>query len=115
MTDFNNNNKFIPIPKLPETKTEYVLNEEQPRQQEQKSATEKIVDSVTNVPSVVKEAVVPAIHASDDKDKGKGSSSGRGSPKIVQKDTYAEAMRHASFEQEQARQQNLRDVGCELQ
>ena len=105
MTD---NNKFIP--KIPETRTEIVLDQEQQTFQEQKSTTEKAIEAV-------KETVVPTVHASEDKNKGKGnsSSSGRGSPKIVQKDTYAEAMRHASFEQEQARQQNLRDVGCELQ
>ena len=109
MTDFNNNNKYIP--KLPETKTEIILNQEQQIPKEQKFTTEKVVDSVKKA----SEIVVPTAYASDDKDKGKGSGSGRGSPKIVQKDTHAEAMRHASFEQEQARQQNLRDVGCELQ
>jgi len=101
MTD---NNKFIP--KLPETKIEIVLNQEQQTSQEQKSTTEKAVDSV-------KEAVVPTVYASDSK--GKGSSNGRGSPKIVQKDTRAEAARHESFEREQAGQQNLKDAGCELQ
>jgi len=105
MTD---NNKFIP--KLPETKTEIILNQEQQTPQEQKPITEKAFEAV-------KETVVPTVHASEDKNKGKGSSSssGRGSPKIVQKDTHAEAMRHERFEQEQARQQNLKDSGCEVQ
>jgi uncharacterized protein YjbJ (UPF0337 family) len=60
MTD---NNKFIP--KLPETKTEIILNQEQQTSQEQKSTTEKAVDSVKKVTETVKEAVIPTVYASD--------------------------------------------------
>ena len=111
MTD---NNKYIP--KLPETKAEIVLNQEQQNLQEKKPIVEKAVETVADTSSAIKETVLPTVHASDDKNKGKSSSSnGRGSPKIVQKDTHAEAMRHERFEREQAGQQNLRDAGCELQ
>jgi len=55
MTD---NNKFIP--KIPETKTEIVIDQKQQEQAEQKNPiTEK-----------VKEAVVPTVHASDDDKEG---------------------------------------------
>jgi hypothetical protein len=57
MTD---NNKFIP--KLPETKTEIALNQEQQNLQEQNSTAGKVVEAV-------KETVVPAVYASDDDDK----------------------------------------------
>jgi len=57
MTD---NNKFIS--KLPETKTEIVLNQEQQTSQEQKPIIEKAVESI-------KETIVPTVHASDDDDK----------------------------------------------
>ena len=53
MTD---NNKFIP--KIPETRTEMVLDQEQQTPQEQKSTVEKAVESV-------KEAVVPTVYASE--------------------------------------------------
>jgi len=53
MTD---NNKYIP--KLPETKTEIVLNQEQQNLQEPKSTAGKVVEAV-------KETVVPAVYASD--------------------------------------------------
>jgi hypothetical protein len=62
MTD---NNKYIP--KLPETKTEMVLNQEQNQPQtEQKSTTQKATETVANVVSSAREAVIPTVHASDD-------------------------------------------------
>jgi hypothetical protein len=84
----SNVNKFIP--KIPETRTEIVLNQEQQKlqeQTEQKSATEKVIETVKEAPKAIKEEVVPTIHAS-------GSKDGRGSPKIVQRDkeTHREAM-----------------------
>jgi len=63
MTD-NNINKFIP--KLPETETKIVLNQEQQTPQEQKPITEKAVDTIKNIP----ETIIPVAHASD-KDEGK--------------------------------------------
>lgn len=85
MTD---NNKFIP--KIPETyEVRFVENQErqgQGEQSQQKSTTEKVVEAVANVPSVVKENVVPSVHASDSKEDKGSSNDGRGSPKIVQAD-----------------------------
>ena len=54
MTD---NNKFIP--KLPETKTEIVLNQEQQTPQEQKPITEKAFEAV-------KEMVISSVYASEE-------------------------------------------------
>lgn len=51
------NNKFIP--KLPETKTEIVLSQEQQNPQEQKSIVEKAVETV-------KEMVIPSVYASEE-------------------------------------------------
>jgi len=61
MTD----NKYIP--KLPETRTQIILNQGQTQPQtEQKSTTEKAVESIANVASAAKETVIPTVHASDD-------------------------------------------------
>lgn len=72
------NSKFIP--KIPETRTEIILNQEQQTPQEQKSTTEKVADSIKNVSEVAKETIIPTAYTSDDKNNG------RGSPKIVQED-----------------------------
>jgi hypothetical protein len=75
--------QFNNQPYIPETRTEYVLNEEQPQQGqgEQKSTTEKVVETVAPVVATAKEELLPTVHASDDKNK---ENDGRGSPKIVQ-------------------------------
>jgi len=75
--------QFNNQPYIPETRTEYVLNQEQPQheQSEQKSTAEKVVETMAPIATSAKEAVVPTVHASDDKNK---ESDGRGSPKIVQ-------------------------------
>jgi len=70
MTD---NNKFIP--KIPETKTEIILNQEQQSQQEQsqqKSTTEKVLETFTPVVVAAKETIVPSVHASDEVAEGIG-------------------------------------------
>lgn len=54
MTD---NNKFIP--KLPETKTEIVLNQEQNQPQTEQSTVKKLTETA-------KETVIPTVHASDE-------------------------------------------------
>jgi len=88
MTGINENNKYI-AKQLETYEVRFVENQEQQNQQEQsqqKSTTEKVVEAVANVPSTVKETVVPSVHASDSKEDKGSSNDGRGSPKTVQAD-----------------------------
>ncbi|CAH1760398.1 5642_t:CDS:2 [Entrophospora sp. SA101] len=89
MTGINENNKYIP--KTPETyEVRFVEQQNQQEQSEQKSTAGKAAESVANVPSTVKEAIVPSVHASDSKEDKGSSNDGRGSPKIVQADNKKE-------------------------
>jgi len=110
MTDY----KFIP--KLPETKTEIVLNQEQQNLQEQKPIVEKAVETVADTSSAIKETVLPTVHASDDKNKGKGkeSSSGKGSPKIVQADNKW-VRDSVSAQREQDKKKAIEETPCDIQ
>jgi hypothetical protein len=69
MTGFNNNNKFIP--KLPETKTQIILNQEQSQPQAEQSTVKKLTETA-------KETVIPTVHASDDDEVAKGITKGVG-------------------------------------